>query len=126
MRFIIRNDHAAQFRFIVAQSLLGVAINQHYNLDPAKRETYLVLMSGKAYGKAAAFSKIMSALGWPWRVLAAVQWLPAAIADWCYDTVRDNKYRLMGQTPVCQLPTEGFRNRLLDLQSGVDVDTAAR
>ncbi len=113
MRFIIRKDHRRRFRFVVAQSPLGRALNQHYGLDPDRRETYLVMSAGEACAKAAAFSAIMSRLGWPWRLLAFVRWLPEMLTDRGYDWIRDHKYRLMGRAAACDLPSEDFRERLL-------------
>lgn len=111
-RFVARHDKSARFRFVSATSALG---RRHYaalGLDPDLMETNIVVIAGRAHLKMASFTAVMGALGWPWRLLTALRILPRPIADWLYDRIARNRYRIGRR--ACPLPSEDLRGRLVD------------
>jgi predicted DCC family thiol-disulfide oxidoreductase YuxK len=114
-RFILKRDHARRFRFATAQSKLGQALFRHYGLDPQTFETNLLLVEGRAYGKLDSVIVAGTQLGGVWRALALLHALPRAVADWLYDCVARNRYRLFGRTEHCMMPPREWRDRFIDL-----------
>jgi predicted DCC family thiol-disulfide oxidoreductase YuxK len=114
-RFILRRDHAGRFRFATAQSKLGQALFRHYGLDAQSFETNLVLVKGRAHGKLDSVIVAGTELGGVWRALTLLRVLPRAVADWLYDCVARNRYRLFGRTEHCMMPPPEWRDRFIDL-----------
>jgi predicted DCC family thiol-disulfide oxidoreductase YuxK len=114
-RFVLKRDHARRFRFATAQSPLGQALFRHYGLDAQSFETNLVLYEGRAYGKLDTVVVAGMLLGGVWRALSLLRLLPRAVADWIYDCVAQNRYRLFGRTETCMMPPPEWRDRFIDL-----------
>lgn len=113
VKFVLRHDSQEKFLFATAQGPLGQALFRHYGLHTADFETNLVIIDGMAYGKLASFAAVMGTLSWPWSLLRAVRVFPRAMADWLYDRVARNRYRLFGKTESCMLPPPNWRERFL-------------
>ena len=114
-RFILKRDRARRFRFATAQSPLGQALFRHYGLDAQAFETNLVLIEGRAYGKLDTVVAAGTELGGVWRVSSVLRLLPRSAADWLYDSVARNRYRLFGRTEHCMMPPPQWRDRFIDL-----------
>lgn len=111
-RFVAKHDRTARFRFVSAASTLG---RRHYaalGLDPDLMETNIVIIDGRAHLKMASFTAVMGVLGWPWRLLTALRILPRPVADWLYDRVARNRYRIGRR--ACPLPSEDLLGRLVE------------
>ncbi|HRD76868.1 MAG TPA: DCC1-like thiol-disulfide oxidoreductase family protein [Hyphomicrobiaceae bacterium] len=112
-KFVVRRDKRRRFLFTHAQSPLGAALFRHYGLDPLEFETNIVIIDGRAHGRLGAFAAVMGELGWPWRAFTIANFLPTRLADWLYDRIAKNRYRLFGLTGVCMLPDASWRERLI-------------
>jgi predicted DCC family thiol-disulfide oxidoreductase YuxK len=108
-----RRRHASSFA--TAQSKLGQALFRHYGLDAQSFETNLVLVKGRAHGKLDSVIVAGTELGGVWRALTLLRVLPRAVADWLYDCVARNRYRLFGRTEHCMMPPPEWRDRFIDL-----------
>lgn len=113
-QFVMRHDKEGRFQLTMAQSPLGQALYRHYRLDAREFETNLLIQDGRALGKMEGSALILSQFGWPWRLAAGVQFLPPRLADWLYDKVARNRYRLFGKTETCMLPAPEWRGRIID------------
>ena len=111
-RFVARHDRTVGFRFVDAHSQTGQALYRRHGLDPQKMETNIVIRHGRAYTKMASFTTTMKSLGWPWKGLAILELLPRSFADWTYDRIAGNRYRIGRRT--CPLPSSALKERLLD------------
>ncbi|WP_269580994.1 thiol-disulfide oxidoreductase DCC family protein [Roseibium sp. Sym1] len=111
-RFMAKHDRKAGFRFVDAHSPKGRALYRHHGLDPDRMETNIVLFEGRAYTRMASFTAAMRSLGWPWRALTLLDLLPDGLANWIYDRIAQNRYRLGRRT--CPLPSADLKERLLD------------
>lgn len=112
--FICRFDRAERFHFATAQSSLGQAMYRDLGLPTDDFETNLVLVEGRIHQRLDAFAAAMGALGWPWRGLSAVRWLPRQIKNPLYYAIARNRYRLFGRAETCMMPTPDLRARFLD------------
>ena len=111
-RFIAKHDTQNRFKFETAQSDLGRRLYLAHGLDPDAMATNIVIVAGKATIKMAAFAAAMSALGWPWKALAVVNFFPTAITDWIYDRIANNRYRFGRRE--CPMPGPELRARLIE------------
>jgi len=111
-RFMAKHDRRAGFRFVDAHSETGRVLYRRHDLDPDLMETNIVLLDGRAYTKMASFTAAMKSLGWPWKAFAALNLLPTSLADWLYDRIARNRYRLGRR--ACPLPSAELKERLID------------
>jgi predicted DCC family thiol-disulfide oxidoreductase YuxK len=112
-KFILRRDKAFAFRLVTAQSPLGQALFHHYGLAPDDFETNLVIADGRAYAKLDTVAIAGTRLGGIWRLLLPLRLIPRPIADWLYDRVARNRYRLFGRTEACMMPPPEWRDRFV-------------
>ncbi|MEO3415701.1 DCC1-like thiol-disulfide oxidoreductase family protein [Roseovarius sp. CAU 1744] len=112
-RFMLRHDRQSRFHFVLAQSKLGTRLYRALDLPTDEFETNLVLVDGVIYQKLDAFAHAMRALGWPWRALSALRFLPGALKDPAYMAVARNRYSLFGRYQACMIPDAAVRARFL-------------
>lgn len=76
--------------------------------ERARREVLWVATSGRVSGGAAAVADLLEACRAPWPLLGRLMCAPLVrnLADRAYRWVADNRHRLPGTTPACQLPPE--------------------
>ena len=112
VRWLIRRDPKARFRFATAQSPLGRAIYAHYGID--MQETYLLLDEGRVHVKSDGYLRIAPSLGGFYRALAVLARLvPRALRDAAYDIVARHRYRWFGKTEYCALIPPELKERVL-------------
>lgn len=76
--------------------------------ERARHEVLWIAESGRVFGGAAAISELLKQCRGVWRVPGWVMSAPVVrgFAEWAYRRVADNRFRLPGVTPACQLPPE--------------------
>jgi predicted DCC family thiol-disulfide oxidoreductase YuxK len=114
VRFVIKRDPGAEFRFLAVQTEQGRALAAKLGIDPDSPETNAVVLAGRAYFKSEAALQVLGRLpGWSWvRGLALV---PCPLRDWVYDRVAGNRYRLFGRSESCLiLPPEIARRHIME------------
>jgi predicted DCC family thiol-disulfide oxidoreductase YuxK len=112
-RFVLKRDRDFAFRLTTVQSPLGQALFRHYGLDTETFETNLVLVDGRPHAKLDTVVAVGQRLGGVWRLLAILHLLPRPMADWIYDRVALNRYRLFGRTDACMVPPPEWRARFI-------------
>jgi predicted DCC family thiol-disulfide oxidoreductase YuxK len=112
-KFLLRHDKSFAFRFVTAQSPLGQALFRHYGLAADDFETNLVIADGRAYAKLETVMIAGARLGGPWRLLSALRAIPQPLADWIYDRIARNRYRLFGRAEACMMPPPEWRDRFI-------------
>ena len=113
-RFVLERDTGFAFRMTTAQSPLGQALFRHYGLDTENFETNLVLASGRAYAKLDTVVEVGRRLGGIWRLASVLHVLPRPGADWLYDRIASNRYRLFGRTDSCMIPEPQWQARFIE------------
>jgi predicted DCC family thiol-disulfide oxidoreductase YuxK len=113
VRFALRHDRAATYRFLAAQSTLGSALYRHYGLSPATLESNILIKDGRAYFKAEGSLQAIGGLGLPWSLIAVVRVLPMRLLDRCYDFIAANRINWFGRTASCFVPTPEVRSRFI-------------
>lgn len=118
VRFVLRRDAAATFRFAALQGTFAAQVLARHGIDHADLDTvYVVLDPGGAaeslLSKSKAVCFVLARLGPGWRLLAGAGVLPAALLDPLYDLVASVRYRLFGRYDACALPAEEWRARFI-------------
>jgi predicted DCC family thiol-disulfide oxidoreductase YuxK len=111
--FILRHDHAHQFRFMAAQTPLGAALYQHFGLHPTNYETNLLLEDGRVWIKSEASIRMFERLDLPWSMIGVLRLLPRAARDRLYDFIARNRLRWFGSSEACYLPNPSEADRFI-------------
>ena len=113
-RFITRVDRAERFHFAHAQSDLGAELYNALGLPPDDFETNLILVDGVIYTHLDSFAAAMRAVGWPWKALSIVRFLPRPLKTFIYNRIARNRYALFGRHETCMIPEPRVMARFID------------
>ena len=113
VRFLLRHDRQAQYRYLTAQSPLGQALYRHYGLSAVSFESNMLIEDGVARFKSDGSIRTLTRLGLPWSLVNICRILPAALRDPLYDLVARNRYRIAGRRQSCMVPTPEERGRFI-------------
>ena len=73
----------------------------------------VVVEDGRAYLKSDAALRIARHLAGPWRLLSLLRIVPRSVRDWAYDRFAERRYRWLGRSDECLVPTPELRERFL-------------
>jgi predicted DCC family thiol-disulfide oxidoreductase YuxK len=112
VQFLCTIDKAGVLRFSSLQGDLGSKVR---NLEPtATSESVVFLKDGAVYKKSRAVIEILKSLPFPWPIIGMFgQLMPLFIADWQYDQIAKNRYRIFGKQDACELPNGKWKDRIL-------------
>jgi predicted DCC family thiol-disulfide oxidoreductase YuxK len=57
---------------------------------------------------------VLRGLGWPWRVLSWLRFLPRPLTNWGYDFIAKRRLKFFGRLETCRIPTPAERARFID------------
>ena len=114
VRFVLRYDKAARFKFLTAQSVRGEALYARLGLKHGDYDTNLVFVDGQLFQKLDAFLVVMQRLGWPWRLVLPLKYLPQPVKVWLHDRIARNRYQLFGKRDICMVPDASVMAKFLD------------
>lgn len=112
-RWIVARDKEGAFMFTTAQSRLGQALYQHYDLDRKDFETNLVIINGELHEKMYGALAVCAAVGYPWRAFAVLQYLPQGLLNSVYSLIAKNRYMIFGKKDQCEIASVDLRQRLV-------------
>lgn len=113
VRFLLRHDRAARYRFAAMQSAPGSALLSAHGLDAADPSSFLLLEGAHAFTQADAILRVLAGLGGAWRAAHLVRVLPRRVRDAAYRLLARNRYRWFGRHAQCMVPTEEQSGRFL-------------
>lgn len=111
--FLLRHDHARQFRFAAMQGEAGRRLLDAHGLDPDDPMSFLLLDATGARTDSDAIIAVLARLGGVWRIAAALRALPRGLRDAAYRRLARNRYRWFGKREACHLPSAAERERFL-------------
>jgi len=112
VRFVIKRDPAARFRFVPIQSPYGGMLADRFGINADAPETNVIVADGIAHFKADAAIAVLTELpGWSWS--SVLRLVPRPHRNWLYDRFARNRYRLFGRTDTCLVPTPDVARRFL-------------
>ncbi|WP_180039673.1 MULTISPECIES: thiol-disulfide oxidoreductase DCC family protein [unclassified Acinetobacter] len=109
-RFLIQYDNKIQFKLVSAQSPLGVALLEHYQMSTAHYSTMLVIQAGTLYTESTALLKV----GFPLNLMSTGYLVPRFIRDFLYRGVALKRYQLFGKTDYCLIPSSENKHHFLE------------
>ena len=113
IRFLLRHDREARYRFTSCQSELGTALLRHFGYKTDDYDTSLLVEAGRAYAKSDGVIRSVAGLGGAWRLVSALLIFPRPLRDALYDLVARNRMRIAGRTNACDVPAPEHRARFL-------------
>lgn len=113
VRFVIRHDRTAKFRFAALQSDTGQALLAQHDLAMPELDTLVYFHKGTALVRSTAALGVARSLGAPWSLAYAFMLVPRPWRDALYDLVARNRFRWFGRRASCMVPTPELRSRFL-------------
>jgi predicted DCC family thiol-disulfide oxidoreductase YuxK len=112
-QFVLRFDRPGIFRLASMQGDVGAELYRRFGIDPSNPDTLIVCKGDKVLRDSDAVFAIWHGLGWPWRALSVLKFVPRAVRDPVYRWVARNRYRIFGKREACWIPTPEQRARVL-------------
>lgn len=113
VQLILRNDRRGRFRFAALQSEAGRALLEKYGLAPEALDSVVLVEGGRAWRKSRAALRIGRGMDLPWPLLWPLIVIPRPVADFFYDLLAKNRYRIFGKLDACMIPPPEVRARFL-------------
>lgn len=112
VRFLLKRDRRAGYRFAAMQSEAGRALLAAHGLDPDDPASFLLVDGGRAWMDTDAIRRVLAGLGGAWRMAGLMALVPRFVRDPLYRWVARNRYRWFGTT-ACRVPTAAERARFV-------------
>jgi predicted DCC family thiol-disulfide oxidoreductase YuxK len=113
VQLILRNDPTGRFRFAPLQSELGQSLLARHGMGGQALDSVVLVDKGLAWERSRAALRIARGLRRPWPALGVLRLVPRPLADFVYDRVAHNRYRLFGRSDACMIPAPGMGARFL-------------
>ncbi len=113
VKFIIKRDPQARFRFASLQSETAVRMIADSGLVAKDLDTVVYFSGDKLYLKSAAVLHLLKDLGGYWKFFYGFSIIPGFILDLLYDLVARTRYKFFGRTEICMVPTPDIKERFL-------------
>ncbi len=113
VKFIIRKDRQARFKFVSAQSDRGKEFQHRHGVDTFKDGSVILLKNDRVYVKSDAAVEIAKDLDGLWRFLHVFKFIPKPVRDLIYSAISKNRYRWFGRKDQCLLPDKNIKDRFL-------------
>ncbi len=113
VKFTIRHDKKSIFQFASLQSESGQNLLGQFNLDPTSLRSMILIHENRVYDKSSAALKTIALLGWPWKYMSILLYIPPSIPDFFYSLIAKYRYRIFGKLKSCPLPSAEHAGRFL-------------
>ena len=117
VRFVLKRDPQARFRFASLHSDYAARILKSHGFDPHDLDTlYVAEEAGeRVIARSDAVIFTLRELGGLWRAVSvALHIFPKPLRDWGYNVVARHRYRIFGRYETCLLPEKQYQDRFLD------------
>ncbi|MBS2970314.1 thiol-disulfide oxidoreductase DCC family protein [Metabacillus sp. KIGAM252] len=114
VKFVIKRDKEAVFRFASLQSENGQALLKKHQLDHENFDSFVLAFDENVYVKSEAALKTASFLPFPMNMLRIMLIIPRPIRDAVYSFIARNRYKWFGKKDSCMLPDSSVRKRFLE------------
>ncbi len=114
VRFLLRVDRRARYRFAPMQAPPGRALLRRHGLDPDDPLSLLLLDGGRAWTDSDAVLRVLTGLGGGWRLLGVLRGVPRGLRDAGYRWLARNRHRWFGTSSSCSVPDAAQRARFLE------------
>jgi predicted DCC family thiol-disulfide oxidoreductase YuxK len=111
--FVIRQDVRSVFRLAPRQSDAARRLLAPFRIQPDRLDSIAVIDGAALHTHSDAVLHILSHLGFPWRICAALSIVPRPLRDSAYRLLARNRSRLSGQHGQCRTPAPEDADRFL-------------
>ncbi|NQU39142.1 MAG: DUF393 domain-containing protein [Lentisphaerae bacterium] len=113
VRFIIRHDPRAVFRFAPLQSDVAEDLAGGCDEGATAGTSLVLIREGHCHSRSEAALMIAAELAWPWRLCRACRLIPRPVRDWIYNQVARHRHRLAGDGEDGPLGERADRERFI-------------
>ena len=119
-QFVLRRDARAIFDFASLQSPTGQSILQRFGGNAESLTTLYVVANYRSespllLSKARAVLFVLRSMRGRATWLRVFSIFPNSLLDLGYDVIARNRYRILGRSESCLMPTAEFRKRFIDV-----------
>lgn len=115
VRFVIRRDKNARFRFASLQSAAARHLMSDHQYVDDGLQSVLLIAENKLYRKSQAGLQIVKRLDGAWPLLYYLCfWIPRFVADPIYDFIGNRRYQWFGTKAECWIPDDELRHRFVE------------
>lgn len=119
VRFVIRRDRKARFRFASLQSAAADRLLEAFDFRGDTLGSVVLIDGGRLYLKSRAALRVSRQLDGAWPLLYYLLiWIPRPVSDAVYDFIGRRRYRWFGRKEECWLPEPSLEARFLHELSG--------
>ena len=113
VRFIIKRDPEAKFRFASLQSESGQSILYKLGLDQSNFDSVIYIKGDNYFIKSSAGLNVLNDIGGIWKMFFLFIIIPKFIRDFFYDIISKSRYKIFGKRESCMIPTSEIKQRFL-------------
>ena len=113
VQWLIRRDQRGHFKFCSLQSIQAIGIPTEYN-KIQHLSTVLMLDKGQWWDQSDVSLQILGHLGFGWRTLRVLKYIPSSIRNGFYNWFARHRYEWFGHSQECLVPSPDIRSRFLD------------
>ena len=114
VRFVLKRDRKARFRFASLQSQAAAAIIDRCGRRNDTLETMLLVKGDRCLDRSTALLHILRQLRFPWPLFSILLIVPRPLRDFLYTAFARRRYRWFGKQESCLRPAPEVRERFLD------------
>jgi predicted DCC family thiol-disulfide oxidoreductase YuxK len=114
VKFIIRKDPGAKFKFASLQSNYGIMVLEKYKLSKESLDTIVYIKNETHYIKSTAALKVMYDMGFPYNLMIILLVIPKRFRDLIYDKIANSRYKKFGKRDSCMVPDPDITKRFLE------------
>ncbi len=113
VRFIIKHDPEAYFKFASLQSDFSKKYAPAVNKKGNKWRSLILVEKGNLYYRSTAALKITRHLSGGWKFLTLFIIIPRFVRDGVYNLIAQKRYKWFGKRKECMAPDPGLKKRFL-------------
>lgn len=114
VKFIIKRDKHAVFKFVPFQSDTGKQLLKQNQIDIFSAQTLILIKNYTIYCKSDAVLEISKHLSGIWKLADIFKIIPRIIRDFIYDSISKYRYAWFGKKAECMLPDDEIKSRFLE------------
>lgn len=110
VKFLLRIDKKEKFLFTHFESDTWKSLAPS---TPFKADSIVYVTGNNHYIQSEAVLKILSELGYPWKVLNFIKFIPFNWREKLYRLIARNRYHIFGKRETCSVPGPRYSHRFL-------------
>lgn len=113
VQFVMKHEKSNELYFTSLQSPTGIELLKHYNINPLKIDSLVLIENDKVFVKSTAALKLGKYLKGVYSLGFVFLIVPPFIRNWVYDYISKNRYKWYGKQESCIVPDENLAKRFL-------------